>query len=61
MTLGAEPYESSSHRSTHSIATTFGAAAAAGCAASLSAQQMRWLLNYAAEQASGLASVESRS
>jgi 2-methylcitrate dehydratase PrpD len=56
MTLGAEPYESSSHRSTHSIATTFGAAAAAGCAASLNTQQMRWLLNYAAEQSSGLAS-----
>jgi 2-methylcitrate dehydratase PrpD len=54
MTLGAEPYENESHRSTHCIATTFGAAAAAGCAASLSAQQMRWLLNYAAEQSSGL-------
>jgi 2-methylcitrate dehydratase PrpD len=56
MTLGAEPYEVSSHRSTHSIATTFGASAAAGCAASLNTQQMRWLLNYAAEQASGLGS-----
>ena len=55
MTLGAEPYENSSHRSTHSIATTFGASAAAGCAANLNTQQMRWLLNYAAEQASGLA------
>jgi 2-methylcitrate dehydratase PrpD len=28
-----------------------GAAAAAGCAASLNAQQMRWLLDYAAQQA----------
>ncbi|MFZ0780721.1 MAG: MmgE/PrpD family protein [Candidatus Sulfotelmatobacter sp.] len=55
MTLGAEPYENESHRSTHSIATTFGAAAAAGCAASLTARHMRWLLNYAAEQSSGLA------
>ena len=55
MTLGAGPYESSSHRSTHSIATTFGAAAAAACAADLSAQQMRWVLNYAAEQSSGIA------
>ena len=55
MTLGAEPYESSSSRSTHAIATTFGASAAAGCAASLTTQQMRWLLNYAAEQSSGLA------
>src|SRR6202158_256772 len=55
MTLGAEPYENSSHRSTHSIATTFGPAAAAGCGASLNTQQMRWLLNSAAEQSSGLA------
>ena len=54
MTLGAEPYEVSSHRSTHSIGPTFGASAAAACAASLNAQQMRWVLNYAAEQASGL-------
>lgn len=54
MTLGAEPYEASSHRSTHSICPTFGASAAAACAAGLNAQQMRWVLNYAAEQASGL-------
>ena len=33
----------------------FGAAAAAGCAASLIAQQMRWLLDYAAQQSSGIA------
>ena len=38
------------------IAGTFGAAAAAGCAAGLNAQQMRWLLSYTAQQASGLAS-----
>jgi 2-methylcitrate dehydratase PrpD len=55
MTLGAEPYEHDSHRSTHSIATDFGAAAAAGCAADLNAQQMRWVLDYAAQQSSGLA------
>jgi 2-methylcitrate dehydratase PrpD len=55
MTLGAEPYEHDSHRSTHSIATDFGAAAAAGCAADLNGQQMRWLLDYAAQQSSGLA------
>ncbi|MGB2889869.1 MAG: MmgE/PrpD family protein, partial [Candidatus Acidiferrales bacterium] len=34
MTLGGERYENESHRSTHSIATIFGAAAAAGCTAS---------------------------
>ena len=55
MTLGAEPYEHDSHRSTHSIATNFGSAAAAGCAANLNAQQMRWLIDYAAQQSSGLA------
>src|SRR6202035_5793818 len=32
-----------------------GAAAAAGCAAGLNAQQMRWLLDYAAQQSSGIA------
>ena len=54
--LGKLQYQVASHRSTHTIAGTFGSAAAAGCAASLSAQQMRWLLSYAAQQASGLAS-----
>ncbi|PWU03733.1 MAG: MmgE/PrpD family protein [Terriglobia bacterium] len=44
-----------SHKSTHSIGGVFGAAAAAGCAASLSAQQMRWLLDYTAQQSSGIA------
>jgi 2-methylcitrate dehydratase PrpD len=55
MTLGAEPYENESHRSTHQISPTFGASAAAGCAAGLTDQQMRWVLNYAAEQAGGIA------
>ncbi|MGA2891875.1 MAG: MmgE/PrpD family protein [Xanthobacteraceae bacterium] len=36
---------------THNVVGTFGAAAAAGCAAKLDAQQMRWLLDYAAQQA----------
>jgi 2-methylcitrate dehydratase PrpD len=36
---------------THNVVGTFGAAAAAGCAAGLTAEQMRWLLDYAAEQA----------
>ena len=44
------------HRSTHSIAGLFGSAAAAGCAAGLNAQQMRYLLSFAAQQTSGLAS-----
>jgi 2-methylcitrate dehydratase PrpD len=55
-TLGKMQYMAATHRSTHSIAGTFGSAAAAGCTANLNAQQMRWLLSYAAQQAGGLAS-----
>jgi 2-methylcitrate dehydratase PrpD len=44
-----------SHKSTHSIGGIFGSAAAAGCASSLNAQQMRWLLDYTAQQSSGIA------
>jgi 2-methylcitrate dehydratase PrpD len=36
---------------THNVVGTFGAAAAAGCAANLNSQQMRWLLDCAAQQA----------
>jgi 2-methylcitrate dehydratase PrpD len=54
MAMGGERYENESHRSTHSIATYFGAAAAAGSAANLNAQQMRWLLSYTAQSCSGL-------
>lgn len=56
MTLGGQNYMNETHRDTHSIAEGFGAAAAAGCAASLNTQQMRWLLDYAAQQSSGIAS-----
>jgi len=38
-------------KETHNLVGTMGATAAAGCAAGLSAQQMRWLLDYAAQQA----------
>jgi 2-methylcitrate dehydratase PrpD len=38
-------------RDTHNIVGSFGASAAAGCVADLNAQQMRWLLDYAAQQA----------
>lgn len=55
-TLGKLQYMVDSHRSTHAISGTFGSAAAAGCAASLNSQQMRWLLSYTAQLASGLAS-----
>jgi 2-methylcitrate dehydratase PrpD len=54
MTLGGQQFEAESHWSTHSIAPLFGAAAAAGCAASLNVRQMRFLLGYTAHQSSGL-------
>lgn len=56
MTLGKLEYMVETHRSTHGISGIFGSAAAAGCAARLNAQQMRWMLSYTAQQASGLAS-----
>ncbi len=56
ITLGESQYRVETHRSTHGIAGNFGAAAAAGCMARLNARQMRWLLSYAAQEASGLAS-----
>ena len=55
MTLGGQNFMNATHRDTHSMAEGFGAAAAAGCAASLNAQQMRWLLDYASQQSSGIA------
>src|SRR5476649_110882 len=45
-------YESS--LATHSIAGTFGSAAAAACASGLDAKQMRWALDYTAQQSSGI-------
>jgi len=56
MTLGIRNFYTLGHKSTHSVAGLFGAAAAAACAAGLSAQQMRWVLDYAAQQSSGIAS-----
>jgi 2-methylcitrate dehydratase PrpD len=38
-------------RETHNLVGTMGGAAAAGCVASLNVQQMRWLLDYATQQA----------
>jgi 2-methylcitrate dehydratase PrpD len=58
ITLGGLPYQMETHRSAHSIAEDFGAAAAAGSAAGLNAHQMRWLLDYASQQAAGVAAWE---
>jgi len=53
MAMGGPAYQTATHRSTHAAAGTFCAAAAAGCAASLDARQMRLLLDYASQQSSG--------
>jgi 2-methylcitrate dehydratase PrpD len=55
MTLGGLPWQIETHRSTHSIASNFGAASAAGCASNFTAQQMRYLLDYTAQQSAGVA------
>jgi 2-methylcitrate dehydratase PrpD len=54
MAMGGAAYSYQSSHSTHSIAGTFGAAAAAACAAALDARQMRWALDYSAQQSSGI-------
>ena len=55
MALGGVTFRDESRRSTHAFSGSFGSAAAAGCVAGLTAQQMRWLLDYASQQASGYA------
>jgi 2-methylcitrate dehydratase PrpD len=54
MTLGIGAFQTATHISTHALSGTFGSAAAAGCAAGLNQQQMRWLIDYASQQASGI-------
>src|SRR5258708_29140927 len=54
MSMGGPAYQASTHRSTHGTVASFGAGAAAGCAASLSAEKMRLLLDYTAQQTSGI-------
>src|SRR5580704_4893271 len=54
MTVGVGAYQTVTHMSTHALSGNFGSAAAAGCAAGLNEQQMRWLIDYASQQASGI-------
>jgi len=51
--LGIEKFRSRGH-STHSFGGTFGSAVAAGAVGGVNADQSRYLLSYAAQQASGL-------
>jgi 2-methylcitrate dehydratase PrpD len=55
MALGGVTFRNETQRSTHAFAGTFGSAAAAGVVAALSAEQMRWVLDYASQQAAGYA------
>ncbi len=54
ISFGSIDFRNNSHKSTHAISTIFGSAAAAGCCAGLNAQQMRWVLDYTAQQSSGI-------
>jgi 2-methylcitrate dehydratase PrpD len=54
ISFGAVGFRDASHKATHAIAGLFGAAAAAASLAGLDAQQMRWLLDYSAQQSSGI-------
>jgi 2-methylcitrate dehydratase PrpD len=53
MTVGIPGFETETHVSTHALASLFGASAAAASAAGLNTQQMRWVLDYSVQQASG--------
>jgi 2-methylcitrate dehydratase PrpD len=54
MAVGGAEFSYENSLATHSIAGTFGAAAAAACAVGLNARQMRWALDYTAQQSSGI-------
>ena len=54
MAMGGFDFSDESSLATHSIAGTFGAAAAAACVAGLDARRMRWALDYTAQQSSGI-------
>ena len=54
MSLGGPAYQAVTHRSTHGTAACFCAGAAAGCAAGLNEAQMRLMLDYTAQQTSGI-------
>ena len=54
MAMGGFDFGSRTALATHSIAGTFCASAAAACCARLGAREMRWVLDYAAQQSSGI-------
>jgi 2-methylcitrate dehydratase PrpD len=54
MSMGGPQYQAATHRSTHGTVAAFASAAAAGCVADLSKEQMRFVLDYTAQQVSGI-------
>src|SRR6202166_302767 len=54
MSMGGPAYQVATHRSTHGTVAAFAAGAAAGCAAGLGTEKMRLLLDYTAQQTSGI-------
>src|SRR5205823_12407807 len=54
MAMGGYAFSYESSHAAHSVMSVFGAAAAAGSIANLDARQMRWMLDYTAQQSSGL-------
>src|SRR5205823_12608924 len=52
--MGGPAYPGATHRSTHGTGAAFAGAGAAGCAAGLNPQQFRFLLDYSAQQTSGI-------
>ena len=55
MAFGGAKFQTDTHRDSHATAGVFCASAAAACAASLNSQQMRWVLDYTAQQTAGIA------
>src|SRR5215510_6310227 len=54
LAMGGAAFGYDSSLATHSIAGTFGATAAGTCVTSLDERQIRWSLDYAAQQSSGI-------
>jgi 2-methylcitrate dehydratase PrpD len=55
MAFGGAKFQTDTHHDSHSTAGVFCAAAAAASAANLNSQQMRWVLDYTAQQTAGIA------
>ena len=53
MAVGHGAFQTANQMSTHAVAGCFGSAAAAACVAALTEQEMRWVLDYAYQQAAG--------